>query len=50
MAYERALGSGLPMVELQTNGGKVTSAIKATNTAETRQQFDLTKSDRRLGS
>jgi len=38
------------MVELHHERRKVTSAIKARNTAKTRQQFDLTKSDRRFGT
>jgi len=38
------------MVELHDNPRKVTYAIKARNTAKTRQQFDLTKSDRRFGT
>ena len=41
--HECALPSGIPMIELPHERRKATTAIKARDTAETREQFDLTE-------
>ncbi len=48
--YESALCPGIPMIELHHKRRKATPAIRATDTAETPEQFDLTEPDLRLGA
>jgi hypothetical protein len=46
---ECALYPGIPIIELHHEGREAIPAVKARYTAETREQFDLTEPDLRLG-